>query len=52
MSSKSEFEEVMSLISQGVLKPVIDEALPLTAIRRAHERLESGDVRGKLVLVP
>jgi NADPH:quinone reductase-like Zn-dependent oxidoreductase len=52
MSSKSEFEEVMSLISQGVLNPVVDEALPLSAIRGAHERLESGDVRGKLVLVP
>ena len=30
----------------------LDEALPLAAIRRAHERLEAGDVRGKLVLVP
>ena len=52
MSSKSEFEEVMSLISQGVLNPVVDEVLPLSDIRRAHERLESGDVRGKLVLLP
>jgi NADPH2:quinone reductase len=52
MSSRSEFEAVMSLISDGVLKPAVDEALPLSEIRRAHERLESGDVRGKLVLVP
>lgn len=52
MSSRSEFEEVMTLISEGTLRPVIDEILPLEQVGKAHERLESGDVRGKLVLVP
>ncbi|MFQ5530678.1 MAG: alcohol dehydrogenase catalytic domain-containing protein [Gemmatimonadota bacterium] len=52
MSSRSEFEDVMGLIAEGVLKPVIDEVLPLEEARRAHERLEGGDVRGKLVLTP
>lgn len=52
MSSRSEFEEVMSLIAEGVLKPAIDEVLPLDAARQAHERLEAGNVRGKLVLTP
>jgi NADPH2:quinone reductase len=52
MSSRSEFEEVMSLIAEGVLKPAIDDVLPLDAARQAHERLEAGSVRGKLVLTP
>ena len=52
LSSRAEFEEVMTLISEGTLRPVIDEILPLEQVRQANERLESGDVRGKLVLVP
>lgn len=52
LSSRSEFGEVMTLISEGVLRPAVDEVLPLEQIRKAHERLESGYVRGKLVLVP
>lgn len=52
MSSRSEFEEVMTLISAGALQPVIDEIMPLERIREAHERLEAAEVRGKLVLTP
>lgn len=52
MSSRSEFEEVISLVASNVLKPAIHEVLPLEAAREAHERLEAGDVRGKLVLMP
>ncbi|MFH8981978.1 quinone oxidoreductase family protein [Streptomyces varsoviensis] len=36
----------------GALRPVIDEQIPLTEARRAHERLESTPVFGKLVLTP
>ena len=50
MSSRAEFEEVMTLISEGILKPVIDEVMPLKDVQRAHERLEAAEVRGKLVL--
>lgn len=52
MSSRAEFEEVMSLVADGTLKPVLDEVLPLDEIRAAHERLEAGTVFGKLVLTP
>lgn len=52
MSSRREFEEVMSLVVAGELQPVVDEVLPLEQIRDAHERLESGNVFGKLVLRP
>jgi NADPH:quinone reductase-like Zn-dependent oxidoreductase len=52
LSSRREFGEVMTLISGGALRPVVDQIMPLEQIREAHERLEAGDVRGKLVLTP
>lgn len=52
MSSRREFDEVMSRVVTGQLRPVVDEVLPLEQIRDAHERLESGHVFGKLVLRP
>lgn len=52
MSSRREFEEVMSLVADGTLEPVLDDVLPLEQIREAHERLEAGNVFGKLVLTP
>ncbi|MGD8866156.1 MAG: zinc-binding dehydrogenase [Gemmatimonadales bacterium] len=50
MSSRSEFEEVMALIFQGELEPVIDVVWPLDKARQAHERLEAGAQLGKIVL--
>lgn len=52
MSSRAEFAEVMSLVVGGRLHPVVDTIVPLDDVRAAHERLEAGDVCGKLVLVP
>lgn len=50
MSSRSEFEEVMSLVFQGRLEPVLDVVWPLERAREAHERLEAGAQLGKIVL--
>jgi len=52
MSSRSEFDEVMRLVAEGELRPVVDSVLPLEQIRAAHQALEAGEVFGKLVLVP
>ncbi len=52
MGTRSEFREVMELVFQGKLEPVIHEVLPLAEARRAHEMLEAGKVFGKLVLTP
>jgi len=52
MSSRSEFDEVMRLVADGELRPVVDRVLPLDRIRQAHEQLEAGEVFGKLVLEP
>jgi len=52
MGRKSELVEVLEFVERGVLKPVVDEVLPLKEARRAHERLESGAQFGKVVLTP
>ena len=50
MSTRADFAAVMGLVFAGKLKPVIDAAFPLSDIRAAHERLEQGEVFGKIVL--
>jgi NADPH:quinone reductase-like Zn-dependent oxidoreductase len=52
MSNRREFEEVMALVFDGSLEPVVDVVLPLEQARAAHERLEAGQQFGKIVLVP
>jgi NADPH2:quinone reductase len=52
MGTPAEFRQVMRLVFSGSLRPVIHEVLPLAETRRAHEILESGQVFGKLVIVP
>lgn len=38
------------MLADGRIGPVVAEVLPLSEIRRAHERVEAGEVMGKLVL--
>jgi NADPH2:quinone reductase len=52
MGSPTEFRRVMRMVFQGQLDAVIHEVMPLDEARRAHELLESGEVFGKVVLVP
>lgn len=52
MSNQDEFRSVMDLIFHGPLDPVVDVAWPLDRAREAHERLESGEAFGSIVLVP
>jgi NADPH:quinone reductase-like Zn-dependent oxidoreductase len=50
MSTRAEFATVMGLVFAGRLKPVIDSSFPLADIQAAHQRLEQGDVLGKITL--
>src|SRR5581483_5789151 len=43
-------EELRTVIEQGKLRPLIDEVLPLEQVAKAHDRLDSGHGRGKIVL--
>ncbi len=43
--------EVVPLLADGTVKPVIDREFPMTAISDAHEYLESNDSFGKVVLL-
>lgn len=42
--------EVLPFFSRGILKPVIDSSFDLRDIRAAHERMESNQSFGKIVL--
>ncbi|MBI4346731.1 MAG: zinc-binding dehydrogenase [Elusimicrobia bacterium] len=50
MGSLAEFSEVVRLVSNGTLKPVVDATFPLEEARRAHEYLGSRKQFGKVVL--
>jgi NADPH:quinone reductase-like Zn-dependent oxidoreductase len=50
MSTRAEFATVMGLVFAGRLKPVIDSSFPLADIQAAHQRLEQGDILGKITL--
>lgn len=43
-------QEVLPLVAQGTVQPVIDSVFSLAEIRDAHRRLESNDTFGKVVL--
>lgn len=43
-------EQVVPLLARGVVRPVIDSVFPLDQVRAAHERMESNESFGKVVL--
>lgn len=49
--SGEQLAEVGTLIEAGKIKPVIDRKLPLEAAAEAHEYMEQGHARGKVILV-
>ncbi len=52
MAPQDDFRTVMRLIFEGRLKPVVGRVMPLREAAEAHRIFESGEVFGKLVLVP
>ncbi len=47
---RQDLATLFRLLAEGRFKPVVAEVLPLMKVREAHERVEAGDVAGKLVL--
>lgn len=51
MGTKEEFQEVLRLISEGKLKPIVDKTFPLKEADKALERLKESRQVGKIVLI-
>ena len=47
---RARLDGLATLIDRGLLRPVIDSVLPWEQIVQAHERLERGGLRGKIVM--
>jgi len=43
--------EVVPLLARGVLRPNVDSVFPLAEISKAHQRLESNETFGKVVVI-
>jgi len=50
MANRKEFTDVMQLIFQGKLRPVIDTSFPLEQAKTAYQRLLDGKQFGKIVI--
>ena len=50
MGTREDFAAVYELVSSGRARPVVDRVYPIAEVAAAHERLESGDQLGKIVL--
>lgn len=47
---RERLDSLRALIERGLVRPHVDQVLPLEQVARAHQRLETGHGRGKIVL--
>jgi NADPH2:quinone reductase len=47
---RARLEEMSRLIERGQMRPLVDQVMDLSEVGKAHERLDSGHGRGKIVL--
>lgn len=47
---RADLTTLFEMLAEGRIAPVVAEVVPLEEVRRAHARLEAGEVAGKLVL--
>lgn len=50
MRERQRLDEMSLLVERGQIKPLVEEVLDLPEVGAAHERLDSGHGRGKIVL--
>ncbi|MGH7672341.1 MAG: zinc-binding dehydrogenase [Gemmatimonadales bacterium] len=50
MGNAAEYAEIVRLLGQGRLRPIVDRVYPLDQARAAYERLEKGEQLGKVVV--
>ena len=49
---REDLTKLFALLTEGKIKPVIAERLPLEEVAYAHELIEHAQIQGKLVLLP
>ncbi len=47
-----QIDGALNMARRGLVRPVIDSVMPLSELADAHRRMETGDVFGKIVVVP
>ena len=52
MGTRAELEALLRLCEASGLRPLVDEELPLAEACRGFQRIQQGDVVGKIVLIP
>jgi len=52
MGTLDELKEGLALVKARKVRPVLEEALPLARVHEAHQRIDTHQVNGKLVLLP
>ena len=50
MRERQRLEEMSLLVERGQMKPLVEETMSLAEVGKAHERLDSGHGRGKIIL--
>ena len=51
-TTRAQLEDVLKLIAQGKIKPVVDRSFSLAEAREAHRQVEAGSVRGRALIRP
>jgi D-arabinose 1-dehydrogenase-like Zn-dependent alcohol dehydrogenase len=51
-STRQELGEILNLVRIGKLKPVIGARYPLAQANEAHKAIKSGEIFGRIVLLP
>jgi len=52
MGSDQDFLEMLALVKEKEIHPVIDQIFPLSEAVSAFDRMKAGDQLGKIVLIP
>lgn len=47
---REDLATLFAMLAEGRIDPIVAEVVPLSEVRRAHERVEAGSVQGKLVM--
>ena len=51
-TTRAQLEDVLKLVQQGRIKPVIDRSFPLSQAQEAHRLVQAGAVKGRALIRP